>query len=449
MGDIMKFRDFHPNIKLRIIFGFFSEIIGSMIFPFMAIYFAIHFGAKLTGILLILNIVVGALVGFYGGYLSDLMGRKKLMVTAEVLRVVSLVVMTIANSPWLESPTLTFLMFLVGSICWGIEGPATDAMLIDVSKPQERKLMYSIMYWSGNLSMALGGAVGAFLFKDYLFELFIGMTLTSVVMLFVLIFFIEESYVPKQAAKEMQKSTKRFQAFTDIIQSYKTVATDKVFILFVIAGLFIQSLEFQLTNYIAVRLHEDMPEQGLFNWSIDGIQMTGILRTENTVLVVIFAAIVTKLIHKYKDKHVLLTSIVLFTIGYTAISYFNNIWILVVAMVIATVGELMRVPVQQSYLAAIPPDDKRSSYMAVNAFTFQGSMILASLFVSLGAFLSKETMSILLLVTGLIGFVLMNKIVPSLERRVKSQDESSDAVEEVTETSESGYVLKEQVEYNS
>ncbi|WP_234998587.1 MDR family MFS transporter [Salirhabdus sp. Marseille-P4669] len=437
---MMKFRDFHPNIKLRIIFGFFSEIIGSMIFPFMAIYFAVHFGAKLTGILLIINIIIGALVGFYGGYLSDLMGRKKLMVIAEVLRSVSLIVMTFANSPWFESPTLTFLMFLVGSICWGIEGPATDAMLIDVSKPEQRKIMYSIMYWSGNLSIAIGGAVGAFLFEDYLFELFIGMTVMSIIVAFVLIFFIQESYVPKQTSNE-NKSSKRLQVFRDIFQSYKTVATDKVFILFVIAGLFIQSLEFQLTNYIAVRLHDDMPTQSVFGWSIDGLQMTGILRTENTVLVVIFAAFVMKFIQKYKDKHVYLSSIVLFAIGYTAISYFNNIWVLLVAMVIATIGELMRVPVQQSYMAAIPPDDKRSSYMAVNAFTYQGSMILASLSVTLGAFLSKELMSMFLLITGLAGYLIINTIIPSLEQRVRSQEAANKDSKK-----EADFLLKEQVE---
>ncbi|MEQ6378154.1 MFS transporter [Bacillaceae bacterium S4-13-56] len=418
----MRFRDFHPNIKLRIIFGFFSEIIGSMIFPFMAIYFAVHFGEKLTGILLILNILVGALVGFYGGYLSDIMGRKKLMLIANFIRVASLIVMTIANSPWFVSPELTFLMFLVGSICWGIEGPAMDAMLIDVSKPAERKLMYSIMYWSANLSIAIGGAVGAFLFEDYLFYLFIGMTSVSIVILFVLIFFIKESYVP-QKAKDEGKSMKKLQVFTGIFQSYKTVAKDKIFILFVIAGLFVQSLEFQLTNYIAVRLHDDMPDQNVFQWTIDGLRMTGILRTENTILVVIFAALITKLIHKYKDKHVYLISIVLFTIGYTAISYFDNIWILFIAMIIATLGELMRVPVQQSYLAAIPPDDKRSSYMAVNAFTYQGSMILASLSVTLGAYLNKETMSIFLLITGAIGFIIINRIVPALEERVREQNE--------------------------
>lgn len=425
----MRFRDFHPNIKLRIIFGFFSEIIGSMIFPFMAIYFAVHFGAKITGILLIVNIIVGSIVGIYGGYLSDILGRKKLMVTAEVLRAVSLIVMTFANSPWFESPILTFLMFLVGSICWGIEGPATDAMLIDVSRPEERKLMYSIMYWSANLSIALGGAVGAFLFEDFLFHLFIGMTVMSLILVVVVTFFIQESFFPKQAA-EQKKKVGKFHVITDIIQSYKTVATDKIFILFVIAGLFIQSLEFQLTNYIAIRLHEQMPSQDVFEWAIDGLKMTGILRTENTVLVVLFAALTTKLIYRYKDKHIYLTSIILFTIGYTAISYFNNIWILTIAMVIATLGELMRVPIQQSYLAAIPPDDKRSSYMAVNAFTYQGSMILASLSVTLGAYLSKEMMSIFLLITGVIGFLIINKIIPSLEQRVRDQSGTGGAAKE-------------------
>ncbi|WEG12116.1 MFS transporter [Pullulanibacillus sp. KACC 23026] len=419
----MRFREFHPNVKLRIIIGFFSGIVGSMIFPFMTIYFADHFGAKLTGILLILNILVGVLVGFYGGYLSDVMGRKKLMVIAEVMMSFVLIIGTLANSPWFTSPILTFFMFLMGSVCWGIEGPATDAMFIDISKPEERKSMYAIMYWSSNLSVAVGGAVGAFLFEKYLFQLLLAMAIISVLTTIAVIFFIEESYVPPEHMKEKHKETK---ILTNIFQSYKTVATDKLFILFVIAGLFVQSLEFQLTEYIAVRLHKSMPTQHVLFWSMDGLKMTGILRTENTLLVVLLAALIAKIIQKYKDKNVFLISIVLFTIGYTSISYFNNVWILLAAMVISTVGELMRVPVQQNYLASIPPDDKRSSYMAVNAFTYQGASILASISVTLGAYLSKGEMSVFLLITGLIGFLLIQKIIPGLESRAKAhqQEES-------------------------
>lgn len=413
----MRFRDFHPNIKLRIIVGFFSGVVGSMIFPFMTIYFAVHFGAKLTGILLILNVIVGALVGFYGGYLSDVVGRKKLMVVANVLMSLVFIIATLVNSPWFTSPLITFFMFLLGSVSWGIEGPATDAMFIDVSKPNERKTMYAIMYWSSNLSVAIGGAIGAFLFEDYLFQLLLTMAVISIITALVVIFFIEESYLPPDHVQEQHKESK---VLTNILLSYKTVATDKLFILFVIAGLFIQSLEFQLTDYIAVRLHNSMPTQHLLIWSIDGIRMTGILRTENTVLVVLFAAMITKIIGHYKDKKVFLISIILFTIGYTSISFFNNIWILLLAMVISTIGELMRVPVQQNYLASIPPNDKRSSYMAVNAFTYQGSMILASLSVTLGAYLSKGAMSIFLLVTGLIGFLLIQRIIPDLEKRAKA-----------------------------
>ncbi|AYC30080.1 MDR family MFS transporter [Paenisporosarcina cavernae] len=412
----MRFRDFHPNIKLRIIFGFFSEIIGSMIFPFMAIYFTIHFGAKLTGILLIVNVIIGALVGFYGGYLSDKVGRKKLMVAAEGIRFVSLIVMTIANSPWFESPMITFLMFLVSSICWGIVGPATDAMLIDVSKPPERKLMYAIMYWSANLSIAIGGTIGAFLFESYLFELFIGMTIMSAILFIVITFFITESYIPKKSEGPTEK-TNALKEIGYMFKSYKVVALDKIFLLFMLAGMFIQSLEMQLTNYIAVRLHQDMTDQTFLLWSIDGLKMTGLLRTENTVLVVLFAALVMKWIQSYKDKSVFLWSIVLFTVGYTTISYFNNVWILFIAMLIATIGELMRVPVQQSYMAALPPDDKRSSYMAVLGFSFQGSMILASISITLSAYFSREVMSLLLLLTGVLGYIIIARIIPALEQR--------------------------------
>jgi MFS transporter, DHA1 family, multidrug resistance protein B len=81
----------------------------------MAIYFATHFGAKLAGLLLILNIIIGMIVGLYGGYYSDQVGRKKIMLFANVLRLVAFFVTTLANSPWFFSPELTFAMVIL----WG------------------------------------------------------------------------------------------------------------------------------------------------------------------------------------------------------------------------------------------------------------------------------------------------------------------------------------------
>ncbi len=58
------------------------------------------------------------------------------------------------------------------------------------------------MYWANNLSIAIGGSLGGFLFKDYLFELLIALSITALITVILIVFFIDESYVPEQVADQ-------------------------------------------------------------------------------------------------------------------------------------------------------------------------------------------------------------------------------------------------------
>ncbi|MCF6136666.1 MDR family MFS transporter [Pseudalkalibacillus berkeleyi] len=407
----MRFRDFHKNIKIRIIESFISRFIGSMIFPFMSIYLAVHFGAKVAGLLLLINVAVGIGITFIGGYFADQFGRKRIMLFAESLRFLAFFTMMISNSPWFESPGLTFAMMTVNSICWGLAGPANSAMMIDVSTPEQRKLMYSITYWASNLSIAIGGILGAFLFKDYLFELFLGLSIAAASTAILVGFFIDESY----AAVESDLTAKGH--VLQLFSNYKKVLHDRLFVLFTIAGVLILSMEFQLTNYIGIRLSGEMETQQFLFWEIDGVKTMGFLRSENTIMVAILMLFITRMTHSFKDKSILVWSCFFFTIGYGVLSYSNNLVVLFVMMAVLTVAEVIRVPVEQSYMASIPPDDARSSYMAFNGLKFNLSMLISSVTVTLGAMLPTLVMAILITVIGLIGTLIYHIISPELDER--------------------------------
>ncbi|MGE6204422.1 MDR family MFS transporter [Guptibacillus hwajinpoensis] len=407
----MRFRDFHKNIKIRLIENFISRFIGSMIFPFMSIYLAVHFGAKVAGLLLLINVFIGIGINFLGGYFADQFGRKKVMLFAETLRFLAFLTMMICNSPWFESAAITFAMMTVNSICWGFAGPANQAMLIDVSTPPQRKLMYSISYWANNLSIAVGGILGAFLFKDYLFELFLSLSIAAAVTAFLVAFFIDESHKP--VVEELRPAEHVMQ----LLSTYKRVFQDRLFVLFTIAGVLILSMEFQLTNYIGIRLSEEMPTQQFLFWKFDGVQTMGFLRSENTIMVVILMLFITRIPHSLKDKSVLVWSCFLFTIGYGVLAYSNSLTLLFLMMAMLTIGEVFRVPVEQSYMAAIPPDDARSSYMAFGGLKFNFSMLVASVTVSLGAVFSSMLMAIVITSIGLIGTLIFFMISPELDER--------------------------------
>jgi MFS transporter, DHA1 family, multidrug resistance protein B len=411
----MKFKEFHPNIKIRIIESFLSGTVGGMIFPFMAIYLNNYFGLKVAGLLLLINVFAGIVMNFLGGYFADHFGRKKIMLLAETVRFAAFFTMMISNSPWFTFPLVTFFMLTVNSIAWGLAGPATQAMLIDVSSPEERKLMYSITYWASNLSIAIGGILGAFLFKDFLFELFLSLTLVAGVVVLMVLFLIKESHPRKK------ETVRPLQHIKSLLLTYKSVATDRTFILFVTAGIMLFSMELQLTNYIGIRLSNEMPSQQLLFWEIDGIMMLGILRSVNTILVVILMLFSAKLSMRYQDRSLLLVSCSLFIFGYTILSYSNNVWVLLIMMILLTIGEVFRIPVEQSYMASIPPDNARSSYMAVLGLKFNISLLIASLTITISAYIPSLLTSIFIFIVGLSGTTIYYFITPNLDQR-KSAD---------------------------
>ncbi|WP_040949982.1 MDR family MFS transporter [Gorillibacterium massiliense] len=422
----MGFRDFHPNIKIRMAVTFVTNIISSMIVPLMAIYYARQLGDGITGVLLAFDVAVGFVAGFFGGYFSDRKGRKRYMVASEAAMVVLYLVSAAVNSSWFVSPWITYVAMVGISICWGFFGPASDAMLLDVSTPDERKYIYSIQYWLNNLSIAIGGMVGAFLFEKYLFELLLALAAAGLLSTLVTVFFIRDAYKGSAeiaAAVEGEKNN----TVLRLLRNYREVLRDHPFVWFVVASLLIMSVEFHMGSYISVRLADEMPMQSMFSWlgfpqKFSGVQAVGLLRTENTIMVVLLTFIVTKLLARFNDKRVMFTGFALYITGYGVLAYSNQLGVLLISMFVATCGEVMYVPVKQAYLGIIARSDARSSYMAVNTFSFRGAMILSSFALILGGWLSSLTMAIGIFACGALGVLLLMRILPVLDKRKETAE---------------------------
>lgn len=417
----MSLRNLHPNIKLRLIEIFIVETVGSMVIPFMAIYFASRIGAGLTGLLLAINVVIGVVAGIIGGYYSDKLGRKKIMSLTGFTRLFIMIVLAVAHCPAFENSSvtvwITVIAMAINSACWGLSSPAAQAMLIDVSTKESRKSIFAIIYWLKNSAFAIGGMVGAFLFKDYLFELFIGMAVAAAVATIIIVFFISETYHPAQTRSNEQAPP----IWKSMFNNYRVVLKDKLFLWFMLGSMLIASVEFHLSNFVGIRLSAEFPTQTLFSFSgssftLDGIEMSGILRTANTFLVVVMAFVVHRAIQRYNDVYVYIAGVAVYTIGYAVLAYSNDVWILLLFITLATLGELMYVPLSQSYSSVIPPDHARSSYIAVMDMKYNFAMMIAAGSVSLAEVVSSAWMAILIGLSGFVGIGIMIAIIPSLER---------------------------------
>ncbi|MCC5803955.1 MFS transporter [Rossellomorea vietnamensis] len=417
----MRIRDIHPNLKLRLAMQFLGGLVSMAVIPFMAIYFAQKIGATQTGIILVLIVISGIIGGFIGGHISDKIGRRKIMILAEIGIMVTYFFIALCSSPWFDLPYVTAAFFVLNMFAGGMFQPAAQAMIIDVTDSDSRKLVFTVSYWLGNLATAIGGIIGAFLFKAYLFELFLGITGITLLSVLITIFFISETYTPEPTTNETTSSSNR------MVQSYSTVLKDKLFMMYILGAVFILTLEQSLTNYVGIRLERDIPEQKTsllgFGFTLDGTRMLGFLRTENTLIVVLLSAVVLILFKKWRDRWTLVMGMFIFTLCFSAFAFTNNIVFLFILGFVGTFGELMYVPIKQAMIGDLAPSNARSTYMAFYSLTFYGAMIIASLLIIVGEWVSPFMMGGILFILGMTGTGMYHVITKTLEAKAVQEVE--------------------------
>lgn len=381
-----------------------------MILPFLIIYFSNFINAILIGITLICGVLIRVVGSFVGGFYADKRGRKKLIIVTEVLLFIAYLIFLVSKQDHsFLSMALQICSYLLIHFSLGAYDPAIEGMVLDVTSPDNRKLVYGVFYWIYNLSVSIGGIIGGLLFSKYLDQLII-FTLTGyLIITFITFLFIEETnnYFDKKENK-VEKLTK----IKDLWISYKYVFADKLFMYFILASLLIISVEFHLNNYIGVRLEKE--HLMFFNHVLDGALILGLLKTENTVLVVLSVFFIRLLTKQSRDMSIMFYGFILYISGFSILSYTNSVLLLFLAMFFATVGEVIFTPIRQTYMAKVIPNSKRSSYMAIHGLIKSGSLLFASVVLILSEYASRELISIIIFIVGLSGIFLFYFVISKI-----------------------------------
>ncbi len=256
--------------------------------------------------------------------------------------------------------------------------PASHAMVADVVPEKDRNAVFAVFYTAINIAVVIGPILGSLFFFQYRFELLVTGMLVSFLFTFILSKYIRETVPVKKSTETYSHEKRKWHSYVkEQLQSYQVIVKDRVFLLFIIAGILVAQTFMQLDLLLAVYVSEEVPTQSLFSIMLTGEKLFGVLISENGLLVALFTVMMTRWMSRYKEKTVFTLSAVTYGFAMLIFAHTTNILILVFAIFVFTAAELMVVGVQQGFVSKIAPEDMRGQYFAASDLRFTIGRMLA------------------------------------------------------------------------
>ena len=394
-----KFMALHRNVRVRIGLAFVHKLIDAMILTFIAIYLAAHVGIATTGALILIFAVFAVFGMLLGGHLSEMWGRRPVLIVGDVIGTAFLVLMTVAYfAEW--GPLAVYFSYAIVKFGTNMALPANDSTIIDVTPPEDRKYVYTVNYWVINLALGGGALLGGFLYGSHFGAVILGGAIGMGFALLVTVLLVAET---KPGSTTEVAAPAKLRGWAQFTEGYRVVLVDSTFRRLIIVATLVLTLEGQLSTAIGIRLSNDFGVQYVFPFGdVHGVQMLGVLKAVNTVLVVLLALQINTLLRRMPDRVRVYAGITLYAGGFAVLAVTNTAWVLLLAVVVLTVGELMNTPVQQGLLAELAPDEGRPRYMAAYYLHIRFGQVVNSLLISLSAVLATQGMAGIYLIFGVV-----------------------------------------------
>ncbi|MDN4526014.1 MDR family MFS transporter [Fictibacillus fluitans] len=392
------------NLKVRLIGEGLFNLLFWMYFPFITVYFGEALGYHMAGLLMAVPPVFSMLGSLLGGALADRLGRRPVMLLGTLLQMVLFACFALSPSYWID-----YVSFIGIGIGGAIYRPASSAMVADLVPEKHLRQVFATFSTSNNVGAVLGPALGAIFFFHYRQELLWACT-AILLLYFIAIYRLIHETLPASLNGEREAKSV-LNVFKEQWQGYGIIFRDKVFMVYIVAGIFALIPIMQLDLYLPVYVMNHVPAQTLFNWKANSVTLSskeifGWLVGFNGLLFVLFILPVTKWFQHWKERNVFILSSLLAGAGTFFVGVNSNIWYLFLITIIFTFGEMVRSPVTQSFISRYAPGHARGQYMAADSLQNTIGKFLAPITVFLSTWLPSIGIFSLILGFSIISIML-------------------------------------------
>lgn len=305
----------------------------SLVLAFMGLYLVTQRGVSGLhyGLIYFAANMCQALTSTWAGQLSDRVGRRRLMVATLIGRalvIASLGALVLAHAP---VPLLAAVIIVSASLRGGFE-PVASAVVADLATPADRVAAFGLQRMGINLGWAVGPALGGLLASviDYGLVFF-----CAVIPLFVSALVTARLREPERTAPAARERISLRAALAD------ASARGELMLLLLCALVF---------STVHIQLFATL---GLYAKSELGIDEShiGLLYTINGVLVIALQVPAVAVIRRLTPDRALVTGCLIYSTAFLWIGAAGGPGLLRLAVVTATIGEVILTPAQESTVA--------------------------------------------------------------------------------------------------
>lgn len=316
-----------------------------MAWPFLIVFLFEDYqiSAFETGTMLASSAVIGTLAGVYSGYISDLFGRKWVMISGSLLAGGTYAAIGFADQLW----QFYVLIMLCGLMRPMIEAPAKAVIGDNLSDAQDRELALNLRYFLINVGGALGPLIGITLALSSPQQLFVitGMVFAA----YAVWLFIGFMYQPEQRQHQVSDVPK----FGRLLQ---VIGKDKIFMVLVFANI--------LMMFVYGQIEASIPQIIVRGSIEDAAALIASLVMINTVTIVTLQFPVLKLLENISTFQRTRLGMVLMGVAQIAfmLSPLDAIYGWMIACFILSLGEVIAFPSLSVQIDQLAPAHLRGTY---------------------------------------------------------------------------------------
>ncbi|MBY0206385.1 MFS family permease [Paenibacillus intestini] len=378
---------------------------GDFIFSLITLVLTLQMGMSVVsaGIFVSMAALISGPGVLLGGYLSDLIGKKTIIISGQILSAL----MIMSCSFWSGTMTIGYLLIAVMFFI-SITRPAYNALIIQLCpEEKERKSAFSLMYLGANLGIALGPLIAGFFIKDYVHIVFLSIGTVFLISTFIIWkkVFVgtsgqakqtiagesaqhteqsqgeqrphgkqqhqEEHPQPGQQQQQQQqqhkqgRSPSRQQQGSDSLPSplFPMLLKNPLVVFFIVVSFLNYFIYMQYSFSLPLQMNQTFGEHGAAYY--------GSVMTINAISVILLTTLVLSATRKFTALNSIAAGALFYGIGFGAL-YLLGDWpqfaIVVVSTVLWTIGEILVQTNINLYIASRVPDSHQGRFNGLLLF---------------------------------------------------------------------------------